>query len=79
MTGPFDTIAEAEKCAVRESEGGLYATLCACFGVFVTTSKTLHIHAPADACTPFYYHKGVRKPFTDAQKIADQNSTPTMY
>ena len=47
MTGPFDTIAEAEECAVRESEGGLYATLCACFGVFVTTSKTLHIHAPA--------------------------------
>jgi hypothetical protein len=73
--GPYQTMADAEKAAMEVDD---YAYIVNDFGGFILTFKRLPIYAPSDAYTPFYYHKGVKKPFTEAQKIADQNSTPTM-
>ena len=55
-----------------------YYTFFACFGVFIDCQKRLHIFAPSDSCYPYYFKNGQEKPFTEAQRIADQNATPLM-
>lgn len=76
----FDTLADARRYAQTFSHAhhGVYVTLHACFGVLVTTSKRLNVHAPSDSCTTSYWLNGTEKAFTNAQQVADQNATPTM-
>tara|TARA_R110002110_G_scaffold166022_4_gene366499 strand:+ start:88 stop:336 length:249 start_codon:yes stop_codon:yes gene_type:complete len=76
----FDTLAAARRYAQtfsRENRG-VYVTLQACFGLMVTTSPRLHVFAPSDSYTNSYWLNGTEKPFTNAQRVADQHATPLM-
>ena len=60
-----------------------YVTIGSCFGWIVESHKRLNVHAPSDAKhwsgqTGTYWLNGKEKPFTTAQRVADQNATPTM-
>ena len=55
-----------------------YVTLFACFGLFLSHSKYLKVHSPSDSLFGVYWLNGIEKPFTTKQKIADEQSTPTL-
>lgn len=57
---------------------GQYVTLFACFGLFLSHSKYLKVHAPSDSLFGVYWLNGIEKSFTTKQKIADEQSTPTL-
>ena len=57
---------------------GQYVTLFACFGLFLNHSKRLNVYAPSDSLFGDYWLNGVEKSFTTRQKIADEQSTPTL-
>ena len=57
---------------------GQYVTLFACFGLFLNHSKRLNVFAPSDSLFGVYWLNGIEKPFTTKQKIADEQSTPTL-
>lgn len=57
---------------------GKYITLYACFGIYAAIHDRLHIHGPSDSIVNHYWLNGLVKPYTKAQRIADQNATPTM-
>ena len=57
---------------------GMYVTLYTCFGLYAHLSKRLHVFAPTDSYGPSYWLNGKERPFTENQRIADQNATPTM-
>ena len=73
-------LTEARQSALRLSEErtGKYITLVACFGLFANVADRLHIFAPSDSIHTHYFLNGKEKPFTDSQRIANQNATPTM-
>lgn len=58
---------------------GEYVLLIACFGLFATLHARLNVYAPSDSCIDTYWLNGKAHKFTDRQKIADQNATPTGY
>ena len=70
--------AKQEALKVSKEQPGMYVTICACFGLFVLTSKRLNVFAPTDSYIKSYWLNGKEKPFTDAQISADWNATPTM-
>ena len=76
----FNTINEAKTEAMKLSEKnpGTYYTLYSCFGIFIQSSKRLHVFAPSDSCYPAYWHNGIEKPFSTAQIANDWANTPTM-
>jgi hypothetical protein len=78
-----NTIAEAKQTAAKYSKAhpDLYVRVSSCFGLFLITEKRLHIFAPTDYSLldiNGYWKRGKFKPFTKAQKQADQDATPTM-
>lgn len=75
-----NTLDEARAFAARLSleRPGMYVTLYACFGIFAKAEKRLHTFAPSDSIGDSYWLNGKEKPFTSAQRIADQNATPTL-
>lgn len=76
-----DNIVDAKAAAAKYSKKnpGVYVTLSSLFGTaFIHADKHLHIFAPTSTIGGIYWKAGKEKPFTDAQKIADQNATPNM-
>ena len=55
-----------------------YIALIACFGIFAVMYNRLNVFSPSDSCCESYWLNGKEKQFTAAQKIADQNATPTL-
>ncbi len=55
-----------------------YVTVVACFGLYASISKRLHVHAPSDAHYGWYAFNGQIRPFTEKQGIADVNATPVL-
>ena len=76
----FNDLDDARRYALNFSRKNttLYVTLHACFGLMVETSKRLNVFSPSDSYTKTYWLNGKEKSFTNAQRIADQNATPTM-
>lgn len=72
--------AEARATALKLSRAnpGMYVTIFSCFGAYCQMDKRLHVNAPTDSWGNSYWLNGVEKPFTPAQRIADQLVTPTM-
>jgi len=76
----FNTLDEARRYALNFSRKNttLYVTLHACFGLMVSTSKTLNVFAPSDSYTKTYWLNGKEKSFTNAQVSANDLATPCM-
>ena len=72
--------AEAKQFAKEYSlkNPGVYVTLFACFGIFLSTSKQLNVYEPSDSLFDVYWLNGKEKSFTTKQKIADERATPTL-
>jgi hypothetical protein len=78
-----NTIAEAKAEAAKYSlaHPDVYVRVGNCFGACLLTEKRLHVFAPTDYSLldiNGYWKRGKFKPFTAAQKQADQDATPTM-
>jgi hypothetical protein len=78
-----NTINEAKDEATKYSEAhpNLYVRIGSCFGAFLIVEKRLHVFAPTDYSLldiNGYWKRGKFKPFTDAQRQADQDATPTV-
>lgn len=75
-----NTPAEARATALKLSRAnpGMYVTIFSCFGAYCSIHKRLHVNAPTDSWGNSYWLNGKEKPFTEAQRIADQLATPTM-
>ncbi|KKM97135.1 hypothetical protein LCGC14_1171040 [marine sediment metagenome] len=58
---------------------GQYVTLSACFGIFATLSKRLHVHSPTDSVGDSYWLNGQERKYTDGQKGADYRATPDLF
>ena len=74
------TTAEAARAYARHlstENPGKYVTLFTCFGIFATVADRLHVFAPTDSWGDSYWLNGTEKPFTSAQRLADQMATPT--
>jgi len=77
------TIDEAKVAAAKYSAAHpkVYVTVESCFGLYLGAEKRLHVFAPTDNSLlgiNGYWKRGKFKPFTAAQKQADQDATPTM-
>ena len=80
MIAAGNTLEEAHAFAQALSlESSNYVTLSTCFGIFATTSKRLHVHAPSDSIGNSYWLKGIEHSFTDAQRGADERATPDLH
>ena len=80
MNGPY-TLKDAKQEALRLSKRNpkLYYILYSQWGIYISTgTKRLHVFATSDSYGNTYWHGGKEKHFTSAQKIEDQNRTPTM-
>ena len=75
------TIDQARKFAadLSKENPGQYVTLSACFGIFATVSKKLHVHSPTDSVGDSYWLNGQEKKFTDSQAAADYRATPDLF
>ena len=58
---------------------GKYVLIVAAFGLHATVSARLNIFAPDDSYFGWHVRNGKVRQFTTRQKIAAQNSTPTLY
>jgi hypothetical protein len=77
------TIDEAKVAAAKYSlaHPNVYVRVGSCFGAYLVAEKRLHVFAPTDYSLlgiNGYWKRGKFKPFTAAQKQADQDATPTM-
>lgn len=74
-----NTLPEAKRIAQAYSKEHpeSYVTLFACFGLYLSATKRLHVNAPADSIGDCYWKAGIEKPFTESQRIQDQLHTPT--
>jgi len=70
--------ARAEILKKSKAEPSRYFSLRACFGLRIVRQKRLHVFTPSDSYGNTYWLNGREKPFTKAQRIADQNATPSM-
>jgi hypothetical protein len=71
--------AEAAKYSAAHPE--VYVRVGSCFGAYLVAEKRLHIFAPTDYSLlgiEGYWKRGKFRPFTDSQRQADQDATPTM-
>ena len=76
--GSNETEARATALQTSIDNIGKYVTLYSCFGIFIKTSKSLHVFDPSDSLFGVYWLNGKEKSFTTAQKIRDEQSTPSM-
>jgi hypothetical protein len=81
----FANIDDARQAAIAASQedASRYFWIEDCFGWCVCSASRLQIHTPSDATdftgnTGTYWRNGKERSFTDAQRIADQNATPTL-
>jgi hypothetical protein len=81
----FRTIDEARAAALAASQddASRYFWIENCFGWFVNSANRLAIHTPSYASdwsgkTGSYWKNGKERNFSEKQRIADQNATPTM-
>jgi len=77
-----NSIDEAKIAAAKYSAAhpDLYVRVGSCFGAYLVVEKRLHIFAPTDYSLldiNGYWKRGKFKPFTAAQRQADQDATPT--
>lgn len=80
MIDAGNTLPEAKTFAAKLSADnpGQYVTLYACFGVYATMARRLHVSAPSDSLGGSYWLNGRECSFTSAQTIADQLATPAL-
>ena len=80
MRAAADTLEDSKVMAERVSRQnpGKYITLYSCFGLFIEVASRLSVHAPSDSVGGCYWLNGKEKRFTEAQRIADQQATPTL-
>jgi hypothetical protein len=81
----YTTLSEARDAALRESEAApsLYFWIYDCFGWAIDSAQRLPVYAPSDGThwsgrTGSYWKAGKERDFSDKQRIADQNATPTL-
>jgi len=81
----YTTIEEARAAILKESQAApsLYFWITDCFGWLIISAKRLPVHAPSQGShwsgsTSSYWKAGKERDFSDRQRIADQNATPTM-
>jgi hypothetical protein len=55
-----------------------YVVLVNDFGACLMTARRLWAQAPSDSYTGTYFLNGSERPFTDAQRLADQRATPVL-
>jgi hypothetical protein len=77
------TIDEAKQAAAKYSlaHPEVYVRVGSCFGAYLVVEKRLHVFAPTDYSLlgiNGYWKRGKFRPFTDSQRQADQDATPTM-
>jgi hypothetical protein len=73
--------AKAEAAKYSAAHPDLYVRVGSCFGAYLIAEKRLHVFAPTDHSLlgiGGYWKRGKFKPFTDSQRQADQDATPTM-
>ena len=70
--------AKTEILAMSKTNPKQYIYATACFGLFATVEKRLHVYAPSNSVFNWYALNGKVKQFTGSQKIADQNATPAL-
>lgn len=82
----FPKLTEARDAALRLSRQNpaKYYAIASCFGWIVIESTRLSVFAPSDYSEPFgrtgtYWKNGLEKPFTEAQRSADDRATPVMH
>lgn len=82
----YSTLDAARAAALKLSKAHpeSYVTIAADFSWVVMRSKRLSVFAPSDCSDVFgrtgtYWKNGVEKPFTKAQRIADDLATPAIY
>ena len=68
-----------ESIELSKDNPGKYITLSSCFGIFLSIKPRLNIFDPSDSCVSWYALNGSVKQFSNKQKIADYNATPTNY
>ena len=73
MNTSKDQTAAALK-ASRENPGCYVTVERHGFGVKVHVANRLDREAPSHSLLPFYVLNGTRRPFTEAQRVADQNA-----
>jgi len=80
MISAGKTLGEAENAARIASRDypGCYVTIYAAFGLFLNIEKRLGRFAPSDSCTDGYWLNGKRRTFSNAQKVRNENETPTL-
>lgn len=76
--GTNATEARATALKLSRANPGMYVTIFSCFGAYCHMGKSLHVNAPTDSWGKSYWLNGVEKPFTSAQRLADDLATPTM-
>jgi len=73
---------KAEAVTISKQNPKMYVLIHNTFGLYASLSKRLNVHAPGDTATlqgiDWYAINGTIKKFTNKQKIADVNATPTM-
>ena len=81
----YTTLGEARNAALRESEAApsLYFWVSNCFGWVIDSAQRLPVHAPSDGshwngAGGSYWKGGKERDFSEKQRIADQNATPTL-
>ena len=82
----IDTIDAARAAALEASraDGSRYFWIEDCFGWFIASGKRLPVQSPSDGThwsgvTGTYWKNGKERRFTEKQRIADQNATPTLH
>ena len=78
MKAKCEDEAKAEAVVVSKKNPGTYVFAFACFGLYVSITSKLHVHAPSDSCFTWYVLNGSIKTFTTAQKCANEQATPSM-
>lgn len=76
-----NTEAKVQKSAVSLSKRnkGKYVTVYVDFGqAYAKVHGSLNVFSPTDSTFKWYVLNGKVKKFSDKQKVADQNNTPTM-
>ena len=78
MQATTEPAAKREAVAISKKHPGKYVTIHNCFGLYAGLHSRLCVFAPSDSIADWYVLNGKLKPFTERQRIADQNASPTM-
>ncbi len=79
LDGNNEKSVQKNAIALSKKNKGMYIVVYVDFGqAFASMNKRLNVFSPSDSTFDWYIINGKVKKFTDKQKVADQNNTPTM-